>query len=151
MNKPGHRIAFPNDCRQLDSISAYSPYWDGLENAWRNTYFCGVTECTTLFDHGVQSLASLGAYFAAASVLTVLCGALLYVILSRTLQLGYAPDKRTRATIEPAAQDYGQIPAHAWRQFNQFLQHQTLSLQPPAKNARQLTYAEAREDEDDDR
>lgn len=135
MNKPGHRIAFPKDCQDLDSLSYYSPYWDGINNAWRKTYFCGVVECSTLFDHGMQSLSSLGVYFAAASVLTVLCGAFLYVILSRTLQLGYVqphPEKRAR---ELEHVDYGQIPQHAWRQFNQFLQHHSLAAALPMATA----------------
>ena len=151
MNDPGHRIAFPNDCSDLDSISYFSPYWDGLDNAWRNTYFCGVVECSTIFDHAFQSLASLGIYFAAASILTVICGAFLYVILSRTLQLGYV-EKRP-ANIEPA--EYGQIPAHAWRQFNQFLHHNSLlaaGSQPalPANgNGKRLMYRRNDEEEED--
>lgn len=152
MNDPGHRIAFPIDCGNLDSISYFSPYWDGLDNAWRNTYFCGVVECSAIFDHLTKSVESLGIVFAAGSVVAIVCGAFLYVILSRTIQLGYAEKRQ----LAPAPlQEYGQIPMHAWRHFNQLLQSHALLENPPltelpqqSKNNRRLTFQVPEEEVD---
>jgi hypothetical protein len=116
---PDHRITFSARCEELDSFTSFSPYWSGLKRMRDNTSLCGFDDCGKLMDNWGHALGTIGAMTLFGGVLATICGVILYVVFTRSMQFaGSLPNQSQKGADEKRpAIDLSSIPENVWRQL----------------------------------